>query len=218
MTEAKPEKSVIPDELTKLCNQWPCPDSLNPLPQKMLEKILVEYPYQENPCIIHLCGIPGSGKSTYARKLHQANTEYFVLSFDQIMSQIPDYKEDCENLGLEKALANWEVPARGIGYFLLECLLRSQRSVIFDHSASNESHVLLLEQIGTGGATTGVYQTELLYIPCSLETANARVKQRQVEIQRHTPEFYLTERAKLIEQLLPKYRQVVHRYMEVVSE
>ena len=128
------------------------------------------------------------------------------------MSRLPEYKEDCAKLDIKQAFANWELPARGMGYHFLNVLLHSKRSVIFDHSAANESHIRLLEQI-----SAIPYRVELHYTPCSIETALARIKKRERETQRHTPEHYLTERVGLIEQLLPAYQQVVHRYLEVAS-
>ena len=196
-------------ELNTLSELWPCPDNLQPLAQQMLEGILSEHPSQESPTIIHLCGIPGSGKSTYARQLKQENADYYTLSFDQIMSELPGYRDDCITAGLKQAFARWELPARGLGYYFLKALLRAKRSILFDHSGANESHIILLRQIGKIA-----YRTELHYIPCDIETARLRVKERESQTQRHTPEHYLTERAALLENLLPKYRQVVHHYRE----
>jgi len=205
------ERFDIP-ELDQLSAKWPLPTHLKSLAQAMLDEILPEYPSVESPAMIHLCGIPGSGKSTYAQKLQQKKPEYYILSFDHIMLQLPGYKEDCTTVGLKEAFANWELPARGLGYYFLKRLLHEKRSIIFDHSAANESHVALLQQV-----SNGFYRVELHYISCKIETAYSRVKERESRTQQHTPEHYLTERAASIDRLLPKYRRVVHRYKEVSS-
>ena len=197
-------------ELDNLLLKWPYPDALKPLAQEMLDSILAEYPLSERPQLIHLCGIPGSGKSTYANDLKQTHIDHYVLSFDDIMSQLPGYKSDCMELGLKQAFVNWELPARGLGYFFLQRLLRKRRSVIFDHGAANESHLVLLEQI-----RNLPYRIELHHVTCSMATAYSRTRKRERMTKRHTPKHYITERAKLIDQLLPKYRKIVDRYLKV---
>ena len=52
--------------------------------------------------------------------------------------------------------------------------MRNQRSIIFDHSAANISHVNLLKQI-----QTLPYRVELHYISCKIATAHARAKERE---------------------------------------
>ena len=76
----------------------------------MLDAILETYAPHKRPQVIHLCGIPGSGKSTYARKLQQEkHPDHYILAFDQIMAQLSGYKADCRAVGLEQAFANWEL-------------------------------------------------------------------------------------------------------------
>ena len=207
-----PEELKVP-ELDTLLAKWPHPDALKPLAQKTLNTILAEHPPVERPQIVHLCGIPGSGKSTYAKRLKETHPDHYVLAFDQIMSQLPGYKLDCTRLGLKQAFANWELPARGLGYYFLQELLRGKRSIIFDHSAANESHVNLLKQI-----KALPYRVELHYLFCKMETARLRSKERERTTQRHTPEHYITERAALIDSLLPMYREFVDLYLEVPSD
>ena len=203
------QKLNVP-ELKKLLTEWSYPDPLRPLAQQMLKEILDEHPPRKLPKIIHLCGIPGSGKSTYALRLQREHRDHYVLSFDHIMSQLPGYKTDCTTVGLKQAFANWELPARGLGYYFLQTLLSAKRSIIFDHTAANESHISLLQQI-----SAGPYRVELHYLHCEIGIAYARIKKRESEVQRYTPKRYLTERATLLNRLLPVYQQVVDRYVEV---
>lgn len=47
------------------------------------------------PTLTVLCGLQGSGKSTYARKLEKKG--YFVVSSDEIRKQYPNAKNDTVN-------------------------------------------------------------------------------------------------------------------------
>lgn len=204
------KKLNIP-ELKKLLTECAFSDTLRPLAEQMLKAILEQHPFRQRPQIIHLCGIPCSGKSTYAQWLQQnAYPDHYVLSFDHIMLQLPGYKADYAAVGSKQAFANWELRARGLGYYFLRALLYAKRSIIFDHSAANESHIPLLKQI-----RAVPYKVELHYTPCNTATAYARVKKREKQEQRHTPTRYITERAALLRRLLPIYQKVVDRYVEI---
>lgn len=190
----------LPEKLTLPC-------------RKLIEQALLSTGASNQPRLIHLCGIPGAGKSTYAASLHRQLPDFALVQFDAIMESLPEYQQEKAVYGALTAFANWEKSARSIGYHLLQALLEKRRNVIFDHSAANAAHLQLI-----AGAKTWGYQVEMHYLPCSISVALKRVQVREKITQRHTPKTLLSQRQEALRQLLPPYQQQVHRFVEVPAD
>jgi predicted kinase len=163
-----------------------------------------------SPKLIHLCGIPASGKSTYAQQFLLDNTNFALVQFDSIMANLVGYKRDCATSGLVNAFQVWELPARAIGYHLLQALLENKRNVLFDHTASFRNHLDLIDKVKEWGNVV-----EMHYLDCPPAVALERVRAREAAIQRHTPEHYIWDRCQLLEELIPLYRLKVDVFLTV---
>ncbi len=166
----------------------------------------------EHPQLVHMCGIPGSGKTTYAKKWISENKSFSVVQFDSVMEQLSSYQRDKERHGIVEAFKLWELHARAIGYHLLQALVEHQRNVFFDHSATSKQHIQLIESLKKRG-----YIVEMIYLECLPTVAAERVKQREAIIQRHTPEHLIFERYELLEEILPTYRKSVDKFVQVAQ-
>lgn len=171
-----------------------------------LEKLLLDLKtgasQNPQPHFLHLCGIPGSGKSTYAANWMKLHPHYYLVQFDSIMENLPGYKSLAKH-SPQQAFHEFELPARAVGYKLLQALLEARRSILFDHSACNRSHPALIKTLLERGFTV-----EMHYLPCSTQLACSRVSQR-ANI-RHTLHSLVHERAELLEELLPIYRSLTN--------
>ncbi|MBX7143083.1 MAG: zeta toxin family protein [Oligoflexia bacterium] len=167
-------------------------------------------PLQLRPFFIHLAGVPGSGKSTYSKRLSAAHPDAYLLDFDGVMESLPAYRQHCEEHGLESAFRAWEIPARLVGYRLLISLLEHRRSIIFDHSASNPKHIEIMRTVSALG-----YRTEMHYLPCQPELALARIESRSAHNSRFTPAHLVIERAEALKVLIPNYRSLVSKFVTI---
>lgn len=160
------------------------------------------------PRFIHMCGIPGSGKTTYTQRFLSNTGSFSLVQFDTVMESLAGYQHDCKKLGIEEAFQRWELPARAIGYHLLQVLVEEKRNIFFDHSATNRKHLDLVKAVKKHG-----YQVEMHYIDCSVDEATKRVKARETTIQRHTPLSLISERSQLLEELVPHYERLVDKFL-----
>lgn len=180
----------------------------------IIQQVLTSTEPQEHPFLIHLCGVPGSGKSTYAAKLSEnlalKGQSFAILQFDVVMEALPGYQTD-KRIDLQAAFAKWEIPARIIGYHLMQALLDNRRSFVFDHSAAFPAHVNLLSL----AKNCLGYRVEMHRMLCSTETAVSRVKNREKQSCRYTPERLIYERVGVIENLLPQYQAIVDRFIAI---
>lgn len=167
---------------------------------------------EDNPRFVHLCGIPGSGKSSYAKSKLQELPNTFLLRFDEVMESLSGYQRDLEQKGPAQAFALWEIPARILGYHLLISLVEGKRNILFDHSAAFHTHIELIKSLKSLG-----YTVEMHRLPCELETAKQRVRQRNFQSSRHTPERLVEERYTMLETLVPRYRELVDLFIDVES-
>lgn len=165
---------------------------------------------RNNPKLVHLCGIPGAGKTTYARRWLAENPDFVLVQFDSIMESLEGYRTDFAARGMVEAFGQWELPARIIGYHLLQALIDSKRNVLFDHSAAAVGHVALLEGVKALG-----YLVEMHHVQCELSEALERIKKREIEDKRHTPPALVHERSELLKDLLPRYQNIADLYLSV---
>jgi predicted ABC-type ATPase len=189
----------------------PIPSYLEGEAKAIIEKSLNSSHSTSKPTLIHLLGIPGSGKTTYATKLlNTVFTSYSLVQFDSVMESLAGYQNDKKQFGLVNAFTNWELPARAIGYHLLQALVENSRDVLFDHSASFPSHLQLISKIKEKG-----YKVEMHRIECPPLVAVKRVKDREKIIERHTPEALIWERETILEKLIPRYKLIVDKFTTV---
>jgi predicted kinase len=178
--------------------------------EELIQKALDQSEPQSKPRLVHLCGIPGSGKSTYAGLYINQNTSFCRVQFDGVMEGLKGYQNDKIELGLIKAFNLWELPARAIGYHLFQALMEGRRNVLFDHSASSADHLTIIDLTKTKG-----YEVEMHRLNCSPEEAAERVRIREQIIQRYTPEKLIWDRDKLLSELVPLYMAKVDRFLNV---
>jgi predicted ABC-type ATPase len=161
----------------------------------------------ETPTLVHMCGIPGAGKTTYASGWVKNHSSFFLVQFDSIMEQLAGYQHARALVGPVEAFRAWELPARSIGYHLFQALIEAERDVLFDHSALTPVHFDLLTEVKRRN-----YRVEMHYIDCAPVEALLRVKKREQEVNRHTPDYLILERYKLLQGLLPRYKMLVDKF------
>lgn len=174
-------------------------DIKNDVYESIIEGFIKSEVSRENPHLFQVSGVPGVGKTTYVKKV-EANYDVFV-SFDSIMEKIPQYVEDLKKIGSVEAFKKWEMPARVVGYELLERCLDKKLNIIIEHSGVNEAHVQLFMNIKNLG-----YNTEIAFLKCSFDKAVERCAQRELETKRHTPEIYIENRFALVDE----YEKIYH--------
>jgi predicted kinase len=157
--------------------------------------------------ITHMLGIPGSGKSTYVRDLPKRNTA--VISFDSIMETLPGYNSDMINRGIETAFANWEPPAREIGYEMLFRAVDRRFNIVMDHSGARPDHLEMLKHLRDEKDYTVSIVAMLVDTDVAIERAAKRT--------RYLPPAYIPERKKIIDAMLPAYQAVAHDFVAYQS-
>lgn len=159
------------------------------------------------PTIIHMIGIPGSGKSTLVNDLLQhpemIDRNFFHLGFDRVMESLPAYQESVEEVGTLQSFRRWELPARISGYSLLDKLVQGRMSLVFDHTASDIKHVELLKTM----RDTYGYRIIMIHPKISLETALERVNERNQKGVRFTTKEMVVERHNILLDLINQYKK-----------
>jgi predicted ABC-type ATPase len=173
----------------------------------LIERAVKASEKSEAPTLVHMCGIPGAGKTTYATGWLKNHPSFVLVQFDSIMEQLAGSQHARALIGPVEAFKAWELHARSIGYHLFQALIEAERDVFFDHSALTPVHFDLLTEVKRRN-----YSVEMHYIDCAPVEALVRVKKREREIQRHTPEYLIFERYRLLQGLLPKYKTLVDKF------
>lgn len=172
----------------------------------LLDNFLKDIPAQKNPKLIQISGIPGAGKTTYCQKNKGENSVF--ISFDKIMESLPDYQKDVKEKGSFEAFKTWEIPARVLGYELLNRALTKKCDILLEHSGVNKAHVDLFKLLSSQG-----YETQVLFIECPVEKALIRVKNREKETHRYTPKELILTRASKIEAYKKIYQTITKTQM-----
>lgn len=178
--------------------------SLKSEAEEIIRSAVEKSKYSEHPKFIHMCGIPGCGKSTYVRDFIKNNPDFSVASMDQIMFSFSGYISDIKTLGLEHAFSKWEAVSATTCYHLIQALIENNRNIIFDHSAANNNHIELVDTVLAYG-----FEIEMHYLECPLPVALQRVKEREQRIKRHTPESLIHGRNELLAKLIPVYKSKI---------
>lgn len=169
---------------------------------------LNQLPSQEHPEIFHTLGFSGSGKSTLLEYCHTQQEVFpahaFFLGFDRIMESCEAYQKDYESLGAEEAFLRWEIPARALGYELLQEALKRKLHIVFEHSGARQDHVELLRHI----------KNDLGYKVTIMDTQRDPEKALEYSAQRarFQPIDYVLERKKAVDQLRPLYRALADEW------
>lgn len=176
----------------------------------LMQTTLAATEFVSKPRFIHMCGIPGAGKTTYTNYFLKRNPQFALVQFDSVMEALPGYFDSVATDGPEQAFAQFELPARVIGYHLLNSFVENSRHVFFDHGAMNRKHVDLLKSLCGRG-----YKVEMHYVECDINEAFGRISHRETEEGRHTPRDIVLERHALLQELLPIYKGLVHEFVTV---
>ena len=155
----------------------------------------------KNPELRQISGIPGSGKSTYCATHLPQN--FAMISFDAIMLKLKGYQNALKASGAAYAYAEYEMPARIIGYELLRRAVMLRLNIMLEHSGVNEAHIELFQNLMKRG-----YKTSVECIVCGTDVALLRTKKRAAEINRYVPESVVLERAAKVKEYMAKYQKI----------
>ena len=158
------------------------------------------YPVK-NPELRQISGIPGSGKSTYCATHLPQN--FAMISFDAIMLKLKGYQNALKASGAAYAYAEYEMPARIIGYELLRRAVMLRLNIMLEHSGVNEAHIELFQNLIKRG-----YKTSVNCVVCGTDVALLRTKKRAAEINRYVPENVVLERAAKVKEYMAKYQKI----------
>jgi predicted ABC-type ATPase len=180
--------------------------------RKTISDIIEKSISQEKPYIIHMLGVPGSGKSTVMKEIWNTlkRRPAAVVGFDRLMETIPEYHQGSDR---QKSFSEFELPARAAGYVLIKELLQKQSDILFDHGGASAAHADLLSFAKSKGYTVAVIQ-----VTAHPDIAKKRILERQLAEGRHTPPSYVDERIKIIENILPSYKTTADYFFEISNE
>lgn len=178
--------------------------------EPIIQKLLNTIDSVQNPQIIHMLGIPASGKTTFYQKNIAKFKNYLKIDFDTLMEFLPEYQKDIESIGSIKAFEKWQIPARIAGYELLRRAIEAKKNIFFDHGGTPICHRELLSNIKKMG-----YKTTMYYIDCPLGVALKRAANREKITKRHTPAQMIKDRNILIKKNLPVYQNLVDEFKKV---
>ena len=145
-----------------------------------------------------ISGAPGAGKTTFCKKFDEN-----FLSFDEIMENLPQYKNDVKEYGNVQAFKNHEMTARIIGYEILRRAVEGGYKIVLDNSGVSQAHLELCKKLKSLG-----YSTKIDFITCDIQLCLKRAKIREKYTHRHTPEEMIRQRFDLISQYIPKYQEI----------
>lgn len=158
------------------------------------------YPVKQ-PELRQISGIPGAGKSTYCATHLPKN--FAMISFDAIMLKLRGYQNALKASGAAYAYAQYEMPARIIGYELLKRAIILRLNIMLEHSGVNEAHIELFQNLAKRG-----YKTAVDCVVCKTDVALLRTKERAAKINRYVPENVVLERADKLREYMTRYKKI----------
>ncbi len=191
------------------------PADLHKEGSNLINETLSNSKKQSQPNYLHVAGIPCAGKSTFIKNNLTSGVlgeDFVLISFDTIMLNLSGYKNELKNIdtvttkNLAELFKKYEMPARIIGYELLQQSVNNKTNIVFENSGSFMGNLYLMEDLKKYG-----YLTIFHSIECTKETALKRVSAREIAEQRHTPKQMIEERFKFYEELKSKYQQLADK-------
>jgi probable phosphoglycerate mutase len=161
-----------------------------------------------SPLLLNISGIPGAGKSTLARRVLEERPALVYLSFDELMEALTPYREDLRQRGAAAAFERWELPARLLGYRLLQRCVERRYSILFEHGNADPGHVALYRRLKARG-----YRVEIRFIDAPLPVAIERASRRE----RYIPAAVIAERHALLRELNEQYKAIADIFETIQS-
>lgn len=169
---------------------------------------LKDYTPVDAPVFYHTLGFVGSGKTTVLQHYFAQTPNIVVIAFDSIMESLPFYQQDKETLGAQTAFEKWERIARSLGYEIVQQALAQKLMIALEHSGARDDHApLLLNVKQKGGYRIVILDTTSCHEDVAFVRANARA------CGRFFPKEYVYERKKIVNDLLPSYRDVADEWL-----
>ncbi len=167
--------------------------------ENLIQERISKIKKEQTPVFINIFGLPASGKTTIAKEILKTNQNLLYISFDEIMESLSFYRADYLK-DKEWAFKRWELPARVIGYKLLNKSLKERLSILFEHSNAIPQHIGLYKKIISLG-----YSVEMQYINAMPDLVVNRLEKRG----RFFDEKRVYERWDTLQKLIPEYKKML---------
>lgn len=177
-------------------------DIKTPQYDMLIENYIKKVSSSSSPNFVQISGIPGSGKTTFIEKNNF--NKYLYIAFDKVMVSLDGYQQDLKSLGSVEAFKKWEMPARVIGYKILEEAIKNKLNIVLEHSGTNNAHVELFKKLPSIG-----YKSKINFTMCDINTAVERSIEREKLTKRHTPKEIIEQRYISIQKFLKIYQEFV---------
>ncbi len=180
--------------------------------EKLITSELTNGKKFNNPFLLHMGGVPGSGKSYEIEKMKKTNklNGVVLIQFDKIMMNLTPYTDALKEINkndkkaLDSLFAIWEMPARVVAWELVGRAIKQNYSLLIDSAGHSIEQYNLLTNIKKHG-----YKTGMFYIDISNELANFRAKIRMEKEGRSAPKGMIETRQELLKTLRPKYQKIL---------
>lgn len=155
---------------------------------------------EEHPILLAIGGGPCSGKTTWRRKMQAGLKNYFLHDMDEVMVQLPGYKEDFCILGGKAAFEKWWPHARELSEEWVRLAIKSHYSILYDRTCGAESSYKDLFQAKSQG-----YTVRLIGLTVDRSVGLARAVAREQEEGRVITEEIIDEYRFRFSALWPSY-------------
>lgn len=184
-----------------------------PVPEICAAKIRSKY---LSACIVSpkprawfMCGLPGSGKSSFIRlalERGEMPQTAFLMDPDGIMENIESYQKDFTMLGPDIAFGRWEMPARSLAYEMLDEARLNKFDLVIDMGHALPESRFIVDSLRVEG-----YETTMYFMNCPENICRERVAKRQ----RYLPPELITQRAETLKENLVYFRDRLDRFVEI---
>lgn len=170
--------------------------------EAIFKRMMVKSTSSENPRMINISGLPGSGKTHIAVQMLKEDSNQVYIAFDYIMEQLSFYADEARE-DRKKAYDRWEIPARFAGYLLFERAVRARLNLLFEHSNANPHHIEFYKKIKEAG-----YHTEIRFIDAEPSLVLPRLTKRE----RYFALDRVEERWQMIRKMIPDLKNSVDNF------